>query len=119
MCLKLENVTGLDSLNYLALPVRNLPKALRLSSGKSWYPHLYNTAENATYVGPTPDIWHYGVDQMRESERREFLQWYETMKMGRTFENRRAVGRYFRGRPTAFFELSLWRWTTSKCFWCA
>ena len=45
-CLKVQNVTWLDSLNYLAIPLRKLPEALGLTAQKSWYPQLFNTTAN-------------------------------------------------------------------------
>ena len=33
---------------------------------------FFNTAENMNYVGPAPDVSYYDVDQMLESERKEF-----------------------------------------------
>jgi hypothetical protein len=94
MCLKVENVTWLDSLNYLAVPLRKLPEAFGLSGQKSWYPHLFNTAENMDYVGPAPDVSYCAVDQMHESERKEFLQWYETVAKNQVFDNRRMLENY-------------------------
>jgi hypothetical protein len=91
MCLKVENVTWLDSLNYLAMPLRKLTEAFGLTVAKSWYPHLFYTAENLDYVGPAPDVWYYDVDQMSESERREFLSWYETTTKNEAFDNRRVL----------------------------
>jgi len=38
MCLKVQNVTWLDSLNYLAMPLRMLPEAFGFTAQKSWYP---------------------------------------------------------------------------------
>jgi hypothetical protein len=70
MCLKFENVTWLDSLTYLAMPLRKLLEAFGLTSHKSWYPHLFNTRENMNYVGPAPDVSYYDVHQMHESERK-------------------------------------------------
>jgi hypothetical protein len=40
-------------------------------------PHYFNTEENLDYVGPMPDISHYGVDEMVGGEREELLEWYE------------------------------------------
>ena len=65
MCLKVENVTLLNILSYLAMPIRNFPEAFGLTAEKSWYPHLFNTAENINYVGPAPDVSYYDVDRMR------------------------------------------------------
>jgi hypothetical protein len=95
MCLNVENVTWLDSINYLAMPLRKLPQALGLTVQKSWYQHLFNTAEHMNYVGPAPDVSYYGVDEMRESERKkEFLSWYETVGKTEVFDNRRMLESY-------------------------
>jgi len=32
------------------------------------------------YVGPIPDVSYYGVKEMGNEERREFLAWYESQK---------------------------------------
>jgi hypothetical protein len=45
-------------------------------------------------VGPSPDVSYYGVDEMRESERKEFLSWYETVAMTEVFDNRRILESY-------------------------
>ena len=60
----------LDSLNYLPLAIRKLSDSFGLTTEKSWYPHIFNTAENMTLLGPTPDISYYVVDQMCESDRK-------------------------------------------------
>jgi hypothetical protein len=73
-----ENVTWLESLIYLAMPLRTLPEAFGLTIVKSWYPHLFKTAENMNYVGPAPDILYYDTDYVYEFQRKEFLSWYET-----------------------------------------
>jgi hypothetical protein len=92
MCLKVENVTCLESFNYLAMPLRNLPEAFGLSDQKSWY--LLNTAQHMNYVGPAPDVSYYCVDEMRDSERKEFLSWYETFAKTEVFDNRRMLENY-------------------------
>ena len=51
ICLKVENVTWLDSLNYLVMPLRTLPQAFGLTAEKSCYPHLFHTAENMKVHG--------------------------------------------------------------------
>jgi hypothetical protein len=104
MCLKVENVTWLNSLNYLAMPLRKLPEAFGLSAQKSWYPHLFNTAENMDYVGPAPDASYYAVDQMHQSERKEFLQWYETVAKKQVFDNRRMLENYCQADVTVLRE---------------
>ena len=80
MCMKVEGMTWLDSLNYMAIPLRKLAEAFGLASVNSWYPHLFNTAENMNYVGPMPDVSYYGLDQTSHSERKDFLPWYEAKR---------------------------------------
>lgn len=70
--------------------IAKLPEAFGLASGKSWYPHLFNTAENLDYVGPMPDSSYYGVDQMSNSERKDFLSWYEAWRGHELFDNTHA-----------------------------
>jgi len=62
------------------MPLRKLPEAFGLSVTKSWYPHFFNTKANLNYVGPIPDMSQFGVDEMGDSERKEFLAWYEAQK---------------------------------------
>jgi hypothetical protein len=94
MCLRVENVTSLDSPNYLAMPLRKMPDAFGLTVQKSWYPQLFNTAEQMNYMGPAPDVSYYGVDEMRESETKEFLSWYVTVDKTEVFDNRRMLENY-------------------------
>jgi len=42
MCLKVQNVTRLVSLNYLVMPLRKLPEVFGLTAAKSWYPSIFN-----------------------------------------------------------------------------
>ena len=46
------------------------------------------------YVGPAPDVSYYNIDQMYESERKEFLSWYETVVKKDEFDNRRVLESY-------------------------
>jgi hypothetical protein len=86
MCMKVEHITFLDSLNYLPFPLRKLPYAFGLTFRKSWYPHYFNTSENLNYFGAMPDILYYGVNAMSHSDRQEFLEWYKGQK-DITFDN--------------------------------
>ena len=73
MCMKMDHLVFLDSVSFVPCALRNLPEAFGLSDSKSWYPHYFNTEEKLHYIGPFPDISYYGVDEMREDERKEFL----------------------------------------------
>jgi hypothetical protein len=56
LCMKMEHVIFLDSLNFLPMSLRSLPKAFGLPSvSKGYYPHFFNTHENLDYVGPYPE----------------------------------------------------------------
>ena len=86
----MEHPFFLDSVSFLPCALRKLPEAFGLSASKSWYPHYFNTAENLNYVGPIPDIWYYGVNEMGEEERKDFLGWYERQR-SETFENKHVL----------------------------
>ena len=45
------------------------------------------------YVGPIPDIKQFGADEMSESERKEFISWYDTQK-DKFFDNREVLEQY-------------------------
>jgi hypothetical protein len=104
MCLKVDNVTWLDSLNYLTMSLRKLSEAFGLTSAKSWYPHLFNTAENMDYVGPAPDVSYYDMDKMHEAERKEFLSWYEATAKNEVFNNRPVLESYWQADVTVLRE---------------
>ena len=89
----------LDSVSFPPCALRELPEAFGLSASKSWYPHYFNTEENLNYVGHIPDISYYGVDEMREDGRKEFLVWYESQK-SETFDNRHALESYCQDEVT-------------------
>jgi hypothetical protein len=94
LCMKMEHITFLDSLNFLPLSLRSLPKAFGLPSvSKGHYPHFFNTPENSDYIGPYPESKFFGVDYMSENERREFFEWYADVK-DETFDNRKQLERY-------------------------
>jgi hypothetical protein len=105
MCLKVGNVTWLDSFNYLAMPLRKLPEAFSVSGQKSWYPYLFNTKENMDYIGPAPDVSYYAVDQMHQPEKKDFLQWYETVAKKQVFDNRRMLENYCQADVTVLREV--------------
>jgi len=93
MYMKMEHLVFLDSVSFLPCPLRKLPEAFGLTACKSWYPLYFNTEENLGYVGPIPDVSYYGVNEMSEAERREFLIWYEGQKEA-VFDNRRVLEAY-------------------------
>lgn len=72
------NVKFLDSLNYFPMALSKLPKAFGLGDRfkKGYFPHLFNTAASADYVGSLPAVEFYDPDNMKEDAREVFLKWY-------------------------------------------
>ena len=103
MCVKVEGMTWLDSLNYMAIPLRKQAEAFGLASKNSWCPHLFNTAENMNYVVPMPDASYYGLDQMSHSERKDILSWYKA-KRQELCDKRRTPEQYCQADVTLLRE---------------
>ena len=99
ICTKMEHLLLIDSISYLPMPLRKLPEASGLSVRKSWYTHYFNTLANLNYVGLIRDVSQYGVAEMRASERREFMAWYEEKKY-EVFKNRRVLEEYCQDEVT-------------------
>jgi hypothetical protein len=78
--MKMQNIHFLDSISYLRMPLRKLPEAFGLSSIKSWFPHYFNTKANLNYVGPISEIKYFGLHEMGEGERKDFMSWYDKQK---------------------------------------
>jgi hypothetical protein len=90
--MKMEHLIFLDSDSFIPCSLRKLPESFGLQVSKSWYPH-FNTEENLHYVGTIPHITYYGANEMSESERIDFLEWYEGQN-GEVFDNRRVLESY-------------------------
>ena len=70
-----------DSLNFLPMPLKALPKTFGLTElKKGYFPHFFNRKDTQHYVGPLPRVEDYGPDSMSTRERQEFLAWYEELK---------------------------------------
>jgi len=71
----------IDSVNYIPMRLSDLPKAfgLRDISGKGNFPHLFNTKENQTYIGPLSEARYYSSEQMKPADREQFLTWHKEM----------------------------------------
>ena len=69
-----------DSLNFLPMPLKALPKTFGLTElKKGYFAHFFNRKENQQYVGPLSPIENYEPDGMSTKERQEFLRWYEEL----------------------------------------
>ena len=76
------NMRILDSLNFLPMPLANLPKSFGMAEmKKGFFPHFYNTLEHQSDILPhLLDINYYDPDGMSTERRKEFMQWYDTHK---------------------------------------
>ena len=89
----------IDSVNYMPMRLSDLPKAfgLRDTADKGVFPHLFNTVENQSYVGPLPEARFYSPDQMKSDERERFLAWHTEMTGNNViFDFQREIVRYCR-----------------------
>lgn len=83
----------MDSVSFLPFPLRKLPDAFVLTDTKSWYAHDFDTEENLDYVGSKPDVSYYGLNELGEKLKWEFLTWYESEKSEKPFNKRRVLQR--------------------------
>ena len=76
------DVEFLDSINFLPMPLEELPKALELQElAKGYFPHLYNRKENQHAVRSSlPVIAYYNPDGMKPKKREAFMEWYKSHK---------------------------------------
>ena len=72
-----ENLHFLDSLNYLPMSLKSMPKSCDLTCKKRYFAHFFNTANNLDYVVPYPEPKFYGADLMSGDEGAQFSAWYE------------------------------------------
>ena len=80
LSMTVENLHFLDSLNFIPMALKNMPKSFDLTCKKGYYPHFFNTAENLDYVGAYPEPKYYGADFMSTEERTKFLAWHKEQK---------------------------------------
>ena len=73
------NIRLLDSLNFLPMPLTQLPKSFGLVElEKGFFPHLYNTEKHQNdLLIKLPDMQYYDPDSMSKDRREEFFKWYE------------------------------------------
>jgi len=76
--LKYRNITFLDSLLFMPMPLSKMPKAFDLGNvQKGYYPYLMNTRSQLGYVGPMPPREMYGVENFDPHSSKEFEKWYK------------------------------------------
>ena len=87
------NIRFLDSLSFLPMALRKLPKAFGLvDTEKGDFPYFFNTKRHENYRGVYPPPEYYGVASMMPEAREEFLQWHE--KQTGVFDMQDQIHRY-------------------------
>jgi hypothetical protein len=67
----------IDSLNYFSTALSKLPTMFGFQEQKGFFPYLFNTNENLTYIGCIPDKKFFMPSGMKPNEKREFDEWWD------------------------------------------
>lgn len=78
MSITCNNIKFIDSLNFMAMPLADLPATFKFPGSKGYFPFLFNTAANQNYVGQMPPVHYYCSDEMKPKARDNFLKWYNS-----------------------------------------
>lgn len=91
-----KQIVFIDSLNFLAMPLKDFPTTFGLQElKKGYFPHFFNTAHTACYTGPLPAKKHYGYNQMRTEDHAKFLTWHQAAEH-ESFDMQRDILAYCR-----------------------
>ncbi|CAH3124115.1 unnamed protein product [Pocillopora meandrina] len=72
-----DRITFIDSLSFFQMPLSAFPKTFGLTKlKKGYFPHLFNTLSNQSYIGRIPDTSYFMPDIMSVSARRDFEAWH-------------------------------------------
>ena len=76
------NIRLLDSLNFLPMPLAQLPKSFGLVElKKGFFSHFYNTTDHQNdLLINLPEVKYFDPDHMSKERREEFFKWYEEHK---------------------------------------
>ncbi len=95
MCLEAVGVKVVDSLNYIPLPLRQFADTFSIrESKKGYFPYLFNTTANQSYVGPLPGLEYYDPDGLHPSEREDLIRWHESHDETYVFDLRKELFEY-------------------------
>lgn len=90
------NIRFIDSLNFMGMALKKLPKAFGLTPEtdltgdiselqKGDFPHLMNTRANQNYVGPFPPLDMYCMGHLNAADKENFKQWHAA-QTGKSFD---------------------------------
>ena len=91
-----DRLTFKDSLCFLPFALASFPATFGLTElCKGYFPHLFNTRANQTYVGPVPALPFYDPDGMAPKKREAFVRWHaERVTEGYVFDLKRDMQNY-------------------------
>ena len=73
-----QQITLLDSLNFIPTSLRSFPKTFGLRAcKKGHFPHWFDRCENLGYVGPVPDWKCFRPWKMSKADAVDFYLWYQ------------------------------------------
>ena len=85
----------IDSLNFFQMPLSGIVSAMDLSvDSKGYFPHFFTRPENITYSGPLPHMSYYGCFDMKVSQCKTFIDWYEKASKHETFNFIQDIEKY-------------------------
>lgn len=89
------NMRLIDSLNFFQMPLSGIVSAMDLSvDSKGYFPHFFTRPENITYSGPLPHMSYYGCFDMKTSQCKTFIDWYEKASKHETFNFIQDIEKY-------------------------
>jgi hypothetical protein len=87
LSIKFKSLKFIDSLSFISTSLETFPKTFGLKEiKKGFFPHFFNNLKNfdkknnINYVGPWPSKEYYQSNNFSEKKRKEFNEWYETVK---------------------------------------
>jgi hypothetical protein len=67
----------IDSHNFIPSPLASFPDTFGITElKKGYFPHLWNTKKNQSYVGSIPTVEYYSCEYMKPKVRDSFLKWH-------------------------------------------
>ena len=71
------NIRFVDSLNFMTMPLSDMPKTFDIDGvKKGYFPHYFNKKCNDNYIGDLPNKNYFGYKQFSKKKRKDFLIWY-------------------------------------------
>lgn len=94
LSIRFRNVRIIDSFSFIPIGLAQFPTAFGIKElKKGFFPHIFNTNENQSYIGPYPDASTYSPHLFSIKKRKEFEAWYESVR-NQTFDFKKEFEEY-------------------------